>query len=351
MADDGRNNRGRFPTPPSQLQRDLFLAFVEKTGEPEKYALLSTTAPDKTATGHRLVCPFYVPRAKRPNHDYIPCSACAGRKKYCYGYLVWCPDGEIRIVGSCCGPEYFGIEKFRQMEAVAKEERLELENQYFLIDNLERVPDMIAAIKRLAPVCEKYLMVRDALNTRLPSFAALLKNTQKDQGGMLTVVRRKSGTLSDGPSGFRGDDGGQQSKYESEQVAPIVAAGFLKERFYPEKELACVIKDLESLAVPDALDAVSGMPRHELKARTQLFKKCVSRGNELREQLLHLSGFFSDEQLRGWTTWGQHPDNERRLNIAVSDQEIRISYSFREVLTLKKEWLLAPAALSSFSPT
>lgn len=100
MPDDGRNGGGRFPNRPTDFDVSQFKDFVKQTGEPEHYPKLAHTPPDRTIDDHEVLWDFHVPREARPNGDYIPCSACDGRPKYSYGFLIWSPDGEMRIVGS-----------------------------------------------------------------------------------------------------------------------------------------------------------------------------------------------------------------------------------------------------------
>jgi hypothetical protein len=332
MPDDMRPGGGRFPIPPSRYEIDQFLAFVKQTGEPELYEKLSWNAPDKSAVGHKLLCSFYVPLSRRPGDDYIPCCSCNSRPKYSHGYLVWSPDGEMRIVGSCCGPKYFGEDVFRRMEEEARQQQIEQDHQYFLIDQLAKIPDMIRAMEALRPCCKQYDLISAALQSRVPTVVKKLSRIAKQFDGVLSVAKERDEELVGAPAGFRGSADGEKSRFDIVNLGRIEGRAMLRKGADATERLDRVVDDLQKLVVADALDAVCHMDRQQAAASVMLLKSCVVRAIRLHHRLTAMPTFFSRSHLANLRHWGRHPDNDFQLQVKFDDKFAYIEHGTKEHL-------------------
>ncbi len=326
----------RFPSPPPKNVVREFQEFTKRTKVPETYPLLAHDPPDKHAVGHVLVCHVYVPRWQRPNEDFVPCAACGERPKFSHGWLVWSPDGELRLVGSCCGPKYFGASAFRDMERAATDSGLEEINQDLLIAHLTRIPELIAQACLLRPAAETYVRQKKLFIRGVPQLASALSKCWRDSAGPLIVsVRRSEVSRTAGPQGYRSAEGGE-SEFESVTVGTLSGEGFLERDFTCARQLDQLIVHLKAFKVSensfvtedDALSAVCELDRRQLAMTVSAFRKVLRDGVKLHAKLKHHSQFLSLENLDCLKRWCEHPANVRGFSVAIH----RETALFRETL-------------------
>lgn len=322
MPDDGRNGGGRFPNRPTDFEVTQFKDFMKETGEPEHYPKLAHTPPDRTVEGHEVLWDFHVPREARPNGDYIPCSACDDRPKYSHGYLIWSPDGEMRLVGSCCGPKYFGAQRFHRMELDARKRRFERDAQDYLIDHLPKIPALIRSLEGLRRTCDNYRCHSEAVTTRLPSLVKAMQRIVERDAGVYAVARKRDPNLAGSPAGFRGSMGASESEYVMTAFGQIQGFQFLRRDFNPVAKLDRFIKNLEQLAVDDSLEAVANLDSNEIIRTITLFKRVIRRAIALHAQLQRMPEFFSDRHLQTLQDWGADPDCNIHLRVSFKDGHV-----------------------------
>ena len=154
MPDDGRLQLGPYPTPPTEFQVSKFLQHVRETGYPEGLPNICTTPPSLDLD-HRHVCQIDIPTDMRASRDMVVCTFCSnGRPKFWHGHLIWSEDGNIRLLGNCCGPRFFGAVTYRDMLAARRRQQRRIYNEDFLLDKLPLLPDLLSTVGALEKPCE-----------------------------------------------------------------------------------------------------------------------------------------------------------------------------------------------------
>lgn len=84
--------------------RDYINRHLKDKNRPEDLDGLSTKLPRSIQNAH--VVGDYDVSSERPKGEHVPCALGRGHRPQ-HGYVIWCPDQFIRLIGSSCGPNHF----------------------------------------------------------------------------------------------------------------------------------------------------------------------------------------------------------------------------------------------------
>jgi len=171
---------------PNEQQRKEILSFILATGKPYLWQGQTYNKPPDDAVVDYLD-EFRLPKSKL----LVPCPCCRPRHpKYRHGMIAWFPNEcVIRIIGHDC---FKTINSERHTEALRKyhADRQRTADIAYLLDNLDKVPDLIAAVERAIPIADAVDKFR---NDTCATFAEVLRTElwEHIRTGELRVARNR----------------------------------------------------------------------------------------------------------------------------------------------------------------
>lgn len=190
---DGSPPPPPYPVPPSADAERIVAAL--KASRPEEIPGLSWTKPDFAAPSHKIIRKFDVDPKKRPDGARVACAICSlNHPKFYEGYVLWSPDGYLRLIGHVCGAdeERFGQLRFRQL--VKRREQEELDNLLldWLTVNVADIRPIEQEIHAMRAFALAWETEQKALFRDVRMLAELLENAARRHGGVLTVMQESS---------------------------------------------------------------------------------------------------------------------------------------------------------------
>lgn len=189
FADEAKpwwNNR------PSDAFIKEILSFIGRTNKPHLWSGQTYNRPSDDAVIEYLT-EFFLPSGK----PMAPCPCCTPRHpKYRHGMIAYFPNEfVIRIMGHDC---FKRINSEGHIEALRKyhSELQRKRDVAYLLDNLEKVPDLLAAVERATPIGHAVDKFRNDICT---IFADVLRTDlwEHTRTGELRVTRRLPGDEDD----------------------------------------------------------------------------------------------------------------------------------------------------------
>lgn len=309
---------GRVPTPPTEYEVRKFLDFVNETGAPEKYPLISHTRPP-LGKQHELCCSIYVPRRKRPNEELIPCSLCDDRPKFLDGHLLWSEDGKLRLVGNTCGPKHFGEREYRRLLEEVESRRSLIACEEYLLSTLPEASVMLTKLERFASSVRRFQVVSRALRQRVPEMCRELWRIHTHEQDQLTVIRRSSmETAHRIRSSF-----GSASEYGIFRLGYLRGAHLFHPSFNPEHALKSHLQQLQTLRFENPLDALCEMADTEKLLATRNMQRTRDGVVRLHEKIAALPLFLSKESLSDLRRWFSDADCPIQLRVEIYSRSVK----------------------------
>jgi len=193
----------------------------------------------------------------------------------------------------------------------------------WLLDNLEKVPDLLAEIFALQPAASFLHKQKSAFAKEAPVVHEIFQRAFRESAGALTVVHEQLARDQGGPRGFHSSTGGQ-SDYQVETVAILSGQEFLMPSFRPVSTLQILVAHLESLPYVNFLDAVAAMDEQRVNATTRTFLTALKAGPALVTRLRAAAAFLSPANIAGMKKWTEHPDNPLPLHIDLRSNSFRL---------------------------
>ena len=301
--DDAGRGIGEYPQWPTRNEIKEILEFARKTGIPENFYRLCLTKPDLTIE-HHVISKLDVPSIKRPNGKHVWCALCQ-TWKFCYGRLLWTPlDGAIRPIGHVCAGGHFGDDRYRRMYEETNRLNRREQNEYYLIEKLPHIRVHIDSLARYEAMATAIQTSHTDLFRHLPNVSKHIYNAFKEQGGLLTVERKRDKML-DGPSGMRTSAG--ISDYDTIAIATLHGAPFGKKSFKPLNLMRPLVSELEDLLVGNteeaALSYVTGLDESGVNNLAKRLNTLLRRALKLESDIADASGFLTPESFRDINKW------------------------------------------------
>lgn len=157
----------KFRARPSDAVILEFVQHVWRTGSPQTWRWITTT-PHPEGEAPIILKRFEIPARLRHGRDTrAPCSVCSpDAPKFDDGYLVYCADGFIRIIGHDCGHEFFG-DSYDRALIEHREETAEATARALLA---ERLPELTRTLLKAITVGRR---MRALLDFRERAFATI----------------------------------------------------------------------------------------------------------------------------------------------------------------------------------
>lgn len=290
---------------------------IKATGRPEMFESVSTTKPPRSGRIKLLARKISVPVKKRDDGHLVPCPICSTEcSKFITGYMAWFPlEGVVRFIGHQCGEKYFDTGKFRQAEKDLKEKLAVAARRKFLERNCHLVPALIASLERVLPKAQAASQVNKHCAIKHPHLWRMLGAQVKD-GNALYVYDQVSAVV----SAEFGD------RFTRRKIAELYGLTALKVRYEPEKKLRQMINRLKT--IPFEAQNDTGMFLAGLDEKEEIFiEKTIRDASDVLEKerdCLHdFERFFTSENLRALTRWGQHRMAPAKLRAELRSEGTR----------------------------
>jgi len=183
-------------------------AFVAETGKPYLWRGHTHTRPGVGAPVF-YVGEFDLPAKCRYQHHWAPCPCCSlFHPKYREGgKIAWFPEEQvIRLIGPDCFKALNAEGHAEALAALRKEQQREKDILY-LLDNLPRVPALLAATREALPLAKAVDDFRSDLMLRLERTLKIdLWREIRDGKLRVRTQRREAFRRADGSEGFRNVD-------------------------------------------------------------------------------------------------------------------------------------------------
>lgn len=289
----------QFFDEPSDEFIAAWLAHIKATGRPEMFDGVSTTKPPRNGRIVLRARKITVPVKKRDDGYLVPCPICSTEcSKFITGYMAWFPlEGVVRFIGHQCGEKYFDPGKFRQAEKDLKQKLATAARRKFLEKNIHLVPDLIDSLEKALPKAQAASQVNKHCALKHRALWQMLGAQVKD-ANTLYVYDQASTVVS---SEF-GD------RFTSRKVAELSGLTALLMRYEPEKAFRQAINRLKSLHLEEQDDVgefLGGLNEKEEEFVESAIRNASDVLGKERVRLFDFEQFFTSENLRALTRWGQ----------------------------------------------
>jgi hypothetical protein len=288
----------RFRARPPSATVTAFLQFVWRTGRPHDWPLLTTT-PHPTGEAPQILKPFEIPAHLRGGKEFMaPCSICSAEyPKFEHGFLVYCSDGRLRIIGHDCGHQFFEGESYADAMRQYGAETEEGTARNLLAD---RLPDLARSMLEAMSVARslvELLSFRERLIASITQRAVAALRRSRIANQLTIEVPAKST-----------DEKGRLI-LERQVVSVVGGLDALVPRSGLLADLTVAIGRADSVLVT-ARDQIQvrldEMNRHQAFAAAKTVQQFDKALNAARTERDNLCQLLSDEGLRGLSEWGRH---------------------------------------------
>lgn len=288
---------------------------VRTTGRPETFCGLFVSKISKDEPFTKLA-QFEIQQSKRRDGTMADCPMCRPNK-YLHGQLVYFPNLQITAaIGHCCANkenQRLADKEFKRQEQAQREE-------YYLLENLKRVPDCLALIEKVKPCAKEAQRLYRELRRSDTGVWRILADLKK-QNGRLFVTEEIQGVtaLAGGPAGFRGH-GRNAVETRDIQLGVLTGMTIFTSQYSPVADLEHIRRKLTGLdhgrdddtALAFVVD-LTDEQRHE--AYENLRKAAMDFGS-LRKKLADVATFFSSGNLDRLARWAAHSANKCCLSVS-----------------------------------
>ncbi len=306
----------RFQDRPTKLFVDEVCAHIAKTGQPETHIALYRKHIPADEPFHRLA-KVSINTHIRPSGDRAPCPMCHSTNKFKDGWLVYLHQlGATAIIGNECATSENQAAADREWDVT---QQRELDENYLLkaVPNLE---SWILGIDRLASVADAATDVARKLRIEGKDFFDRLRKARAD-GGRLKVTQVLEPNA-EGPRGLRTSSSTLETvDYD---VAQLLGSQIVNPSFAPSKLLTEARNVFVTYLQADedsAFHFVADMApelRRQLTMKMQDFSR---KAKATQVDLVSCRLFFSSENIRNLTAWGQHPFAELKFTATLHQPE------------------------------
>lgn len=300
--------------PGAEIVREI-KAFIAETGKPHLWRGHTHTRPEAGAPVF-YVGEFDLPPKCRYQHHWAPCPCCSPfHPKYREGgKIAWFPEEQvIRLIGPDCFKALNAEGHAEALAALRKEQQRE-KDMLYLLDNLPRVPALLAATREAMPLATAVDDFRSDLILRLERTLEIDLWREIRHGKLrVRTQRREAFRRTDGSEGFRNVD-------DFRDYASIDGHDLLNpktKRFTPR--LQTVESHLEALLSyesPEGHDEPSDRSRRDAAKR---FGNCSSGLRKLFGELEDIRRFGSVTTAATLRNWGAREDSPFRFYAERAD--------------------------------
>lgn len=308
-------HRPRYTSRPTGLVVDAFKAHIWKTGSPETFETISTTAPP--LEGDLVVLTdFHIERSRRSAGDLAPCPICSPTSpKYLDGWLIWCKASRaIYAIGPECGATLWRDGRLDREIATMRRQQLERRTDDALERELPLAPAFLAWIAaHLASAGRADHLAREFRREAPQIHRRLLSITKVD--GLLTVDRRIL------------DEEGRE-RYVPETIARLRGTGFLNASFGAVGRMRIQQAALERLAVDDDEEArfmaICEMTSRDRAGALTAVRDAGRKLVQVRRHIADALEFLSTPNLQALDAWGRGPEQAMPLTASLKHGQVEI---------------------------
>jgi len=288
----------RFRGLPNKSVIQDFLQHVWNTGLPHTWKSITTT-PHPEGEASKILAGFSIPlRMRNGAETRAPCSICSvAHPKFDHGFLVFCSDGHLRIIGQDCGHDFFEGDSFA--EELKEHDELNAEEAARKLLS-ERMPELARNLVEAVTVARD---LRDFLDFRERAFASIT------QRAVATVRRARIGDQLTVDVEMDAVDGKGRRVLQKQVVATVKGLNALVP---PPRVLADLLDGIQDAGrfwiverdeIPERLKV---MTRHEVFAVGKAVRRLETALTRARSVCDDLRVLFSEDGLRGLSGWGRH---------------------------------------------
>lgn len=299
----------------------LFRAHCEKTASPESFELLTFNAP-QVGIGSEIVTKFDIPKNRRPNGKFIPCSFCGDAEKFLSGSLIWSEDGHLRIIGHICSRTEFGVANLREMQArYSRGISLEAASS-FLIDHWTNAAHLLEEATRLATFAEPIDNYISNLRNHAPNLWGAIQSARKKQGAL--SIQRQTSSIGR-QLGLRTSSGGTVD-YEEVEVGRLIGTSLFgaKEKYGSSfMKIANRLREF-SVSEDEVLTRLAARDEVQiLNTRTAILESARSI-TSIRARLESGLTFFCEDNALAINKWANNANQTDRLKATLIGPTFRI---------------------------
>jgi len=311
-----------------------FLNFVDRTGKPHEWGLLTKSTPPKDVE-FQVITKFVVKREFRGKVERTPCPVCRpNNPKYYEGYLVYFPIEDVyRAIGHVCGVKHFGAEFDRQVDVVNKA----ASDQKAIDFLLSALPKLGALAKTAEALLERNTEL-DQLLARLNknlSKAIVRRMAKEGAAGVLTIYDE----LEIPTTGF-GSEGRSKRQFVATHQFRFAGSSFLSSHHTGASWAQNALRVLEPLLttddeIPDVLVNWSGILGRCAEVKEQILNALsdLESANRFAQGAVEFFNEDSFDSLHDWTSHSSCPlakvragiDSYGRFVISVQGQKQQFS--------------------------
>jgi hypothetical protein len=313
---------GPFPVAPKPGDEiaSLFKKHCDKTFAPETFELLTLNAP-KPGLRSEIVTKFDIPKNRRPNGKFIPCSFCGDAEKFLSGSLIWSEDCHLRIIGHVCSRTEFGTSNLRAMQArYSKEISLDAAESFLLAHwaRVHELADEAAQLTSFAGYVDGYIA---SLKEKAPSFFSAIQ-IARQKGGALTIQRVASSIARE--LGMRTSGG--SANFEEVEISRLIGISLFgsKEKYAPRlMKISFEIRDL-AVSEDEMLNRLAARNEQQILKTRQVILESARAIVKLHGRLDSGREFFCPDNALAINKWAESTNQAEKVRASLIGATFRI---------------------------
>jgi hypothetical protein len=288
----------RFRVRPNETIIKDFGQHVWRTGSPHTWKWITTTQHPR-GEAPIIVAKISIPKRLRNGRETrAPCSICSVRApKFDEGFLVFCSDGYLRLIGHECGHDHFNEDSYA---AALKEHDDEIAEAAARSMLDERLPDLARTLIEARSLFRDILGVLDFQERAVASITkrAVAAMRRSRIGDQLTVD-------------IEADAADERGRKVIEKRVVSTAAGLdaLSPPSHLLGELNLAIAEAAQVWIvhrDEIAERLASMTRHEVFAASKAVRRLDSLIETAREVRTNMGNLFNTEGLAALSAWGRH---------------------------------------------
>lgn len=324
---DGLPLSAPYPIPPSADAERISAAL--RASRPEEIRGLAWTKPDFAASGHKIIRKFAVDPTKRAGRTPVACAICScNHPKFYEGYVLWSPDGFLRLIGHVCGEDEsrFGRLSFRQLVKQREQEELDNFTLDWLTDNVADIRPIEEEVRALQVFALAWEAQQKNLFRHVRTLAELLENIARRQGGLLTVMQESSGARLVADAGT----GAARSRHETVAIGTLSGGTFLlRSRNKRSEQIGGILEAFAKVPKGEGdapiLALIEQGGEQAITTTGGALLRSMQRVRELADECSDARRFFQAENIALLESWGRDGRNPMQFTLQryASKLEIR----------------------------
>lgn len=311
----------RFSVRPGASVIQDFQHHVWRTGAPHTWKWITTT-PHPTGEAPVIIAKISIPKRLRSGlATRAPCSICSVQwPKFDDGYLVFCSDGHLRIIGHDCGHEHFDEDSYA---AALKEHDDEVAEALARTLLTERMPDLGRTLIEARAVFRDIASVLDFQERAVAGITkqAVAAMRRSRVSGQLTVDMESDA-----------DDGRGRKVVEKRVVVTATGLDALSPPTRLLGDLNHAIMEAGHIWIVqrDEIDKrLAAMNRHEVTVSAKCIRRLDSILDAARKLRTDMGLLFTVEGLTALSAWGRHSHCPTPFWMEVTGKRVYLNKGLR----------------------